>query len=387
MWSFISPEVVFGEDALSRLDELQGERAFIATDKNMVKMGFAQRVKDTLSRAGIECAVFDEVEPDPSIETVRKGADVIRDYAPDWVIGLGGGSVIDAAKAIWVLYERPDIQPAEINPFTTLGLRKKARMIAIPTTSGTGSDTTWAVVLTDTSEGRKLAVGSQEAHADISIVDPEFAMEMPPDLTADTGMDALTHAIEGYTSGWRNDFSDGLCLKAIQLVFQYLPLAYNNGQDREAREKMHNAASIAGLAFGNSMAGLAHSTGHSLGAVFHVPHGRAVSLFLPYTIEFSAGIAAGRYEEIAYFLGLEDTDGKKATASLARAVRDLAARLNRPATLKDLPITSEMLESSISKLVENAEMDTCTVTAARIATAGEIEKLFRYAYEGKTVDF
>jgi len=369
MWYFISPEIVYGEDALSRLDELEGKRTFIVTDKQIVSIGFADRVRERLSQAGMECRVYDEVESEPSIETVKKGAESARIYGPDWIVGLGGGSVMDAAKSIWVLYERPDIEPAEINPFAPLGLRKKARLITIPTTSGTGSDCNWGLVLTDTSEQRKLGLGSHEAHADIAIVDPVFVIGMSPQLTADTGMDALTHAIEGYTSNWKNDFCDGLCLKAVQLVFQYLPRSYHNGQDEEAREKMHNAASIAGLGFGNSMAGLAHSTGH------------------PYTIEFTATVAADYYAEIAHLLKLEHTEIEKAAFSLAQAVRQLAQNINQPLTIKDLGISNSSFENSLPKLVSNADMDTQTVTSARIPTTDEFEKLFRYAYDGKTVDF
>jgi len=387
MWYFISPEIVYGEDALSRLDDLDGKRVLIVSDKQIAGIGFTDRVIEHLSQAGIDYQVYDEVEAEPSIETVKKGAEAARTYEPDWIIGLGGGSVMDAAKAIWVLYERPDIEPAEINPFSPLGLRKKARLIAIPTTSGTGSDCTWGIVLTDTSENRKLALGCREAHADIAIVDPLFVTGMPPQLTADTGMDALTHAIEGYTSNWKNDFCDGLCLKAIQLVFQYLPRAYNDGKDEEAREKMHNAASIAGLGFGNSMAGLAHSTGHSLGAVFHIPHGRTVGLFLPYTIEFTAVVAADYYAEIAHLLKLEHMEAEQTAFSLAQAVRQLARSINQPLTIKDMGISRNNFDNSLPKLVSNADTDTQTVTSARIPTAEEFEKLFRYAYDGKTVDF
>ena len=386
MWYFISPEVVFGEDAISHIDELVGRRAFVVTDINMVNMGFSEQVKEHLSIAGIECQVFCDVEPEPSIETVRKGAEVANSYGPDWIVGLGGGSVIDAAKAIWVLYERPDIQPEEINPFDHLGLRKKARLITIPSTSGTGSDTNWGLVLTDTNEGRKLGLGCREVHADIAIVDPKFAMSMPAELTADTGMDALTHAIEGYTSGWKNDFSDGMCLKAMHLIFEFLPRAYRDGKDKEAREKMHNAASIAGLGFGNSMASIAHSAGHSLGALFHIPHGRAVGLFLPYTIEFAADISTSNYSEIAHFLKL-DTESRSAVVSLLEAIRSLSRDINQPLTIKDMGISYDSFERSLSKLVSYADNDTQTVTSARIPTTDEFEKLFCYAYHGKKVDF
>jgi alcohol dehydrogenase class IV len=219
------------------------------------------------------------------------------------------------------------------------------------------------------------------------IIDPVFVNSMPQQLTADTGIDALTHAIEGFTSGWKNDFCDGLCLKAIQLVFQYLPRVYHNGQDEEAREKMHNAASIAGLGFGNSMLGLAHSMGHSLGAVFHIPHGRAVGLFLPYTVEFTANVSATYYAEITHLLKLEQTGAEDAAYSLAQAIRQLEQNINQPLTIKDLGISRDSFESSLPKLVSNADMDTQTVTAARVPTSTEFERLFRYAYDGKSVDF
>jgi alcohol dehydrogenase class IV len=386
MWFFSSPEIVFGEDALSYLSEIDGQRALIVTDQNMVRLGFVELVAEQLKQAGMEYQVFAEVEPDPALETVKRGAQAALAYEPDWIVGLGGGSAMDAAKAVWVLYERPDMEPDEISPIETLGLRKKARLITVPTTSGTGAEATWALVLTDTKERCKLGLGSRENVADIAIVDPVFAAELPPQLTADTGMDALTHAVEGYTCTWRNDFSDGLCLKAIELVFDHLPRAYEKG-DREAREKMHNAACIAGLGFGNAMAALAHSLGHSLGAVFHVPHGRAVGLFLPYTIEFVVRGGGTHYAEIARFLGLAVESEEDGAASLASAIRGLLKRLSQPGTIGELGISSAEFEAGLTKLVENAENDSCAVTSSRIPSAEEFERLYRYAFEGRAVDF
>jgi len=386
MWFFASPEIVFGEDALSYLSEIEGKQALIVTDENMVRLGFADKVIGHLKEAGIEARVFAEVEPDPSLETVKRGAQAALDYEPDWIVGLGGGSSMDAAKAVWVLYERPDMEPEAISPIETLGLRKKARLITIPTTSGTGAEATWAIVLTDTEMRRKLGLGSRENMADIAIVDPALATTMPPQLTADTGMDALTHAIEGYTCTWHNDFSDGLCLKAVKLVFDYLPRAYEKG-DLEAREKMHNAACIAGLGFGNALAALAHSLGHSLGAVFHVPHGRAVGLFLPYTIEFSVRGGKTRYAEIARFLGLPAGSEEEGAASLVTAIRGLLKKLDQPSIIGELGISPDEFEAELTKLVENAENDSCTVTSTRIPSTEEFERLFRYAYEGRNIDF
>jgi alcohol dehydrogenase class IV len=387
MWYFVSPEVVFGEDALAHLDELVGKRALLVTDKNIVKAGFADRVLGHLKKAGIEYRTFDEVEPEPDLKLVEKGALIARDYKPDWLIGLGGGSAIDAAKAIWVLYERPDISPDQINPFEYLGLRKKAKLITIPTTSGTGSDTNWGLVLTDTVEKRKLGVGAREIHADLAIVDPVFAMSMSKQLTADTGMDALTQAIEAYTSRWKNDFSDGLSLKAIQLIFEYLPRAYSDGRDSVAREKMHNAASITGLAFGNSMAALAHSTGHAFGPIFKIPHGRAVGMFLPYAIEFSASVAQKDYAEIAHLLKLRNTEGQAAVNDLIYAIRELAKSIDQPLSIKDMGISRADFKTSLPTIVAHADMDTQTVTSARIPSTAEFERFFWCAYDGKTVDF
>ena len=214
MWFFRSPEIFFGEDALDELAEIEGHRALIVTDENMVALGFVQQVRAKLSQAGIESAVYAEVEPNPSMDTVSRGGQMARAYGPDWIVGLGGGSCVDAAKSVYILYERPDLAPDGVAPVGKLGLRRKARLIAIPITSGTGAETTWPIVLTDEDERRKISVGHPENIPDIAIVDPAFVRELPPQITADTGMDVLAHAVEGYTSQWYNDFSDGLCLKA-----------------------------------------------------------------------------------------------------------------------------------------------------------------------------
>ena len=266
MWFFRSPEIIFGDGALDHLDELQGNHAFIVTDGVLAGLGFVDRVVEKLENAGISHTTFAEVEPQPSLQTVRRGAAAMLENSPDWIIGLGGGSCMDAARAMWILYECPDLDPAEINPFDHLGLRTKAKLMCIPTTSGTGSEAGYGVVLTDTEAQRKLTLGSREATADLAIVDPQFTEHLPPAVTVDTGIDVLTHAIEGYTCTWANDFTDGPCLKAVHLVFRYLPRVVEHGaDDMEAREKMANAATIAGLALGNSTVALAHALGHSAG--------------------------------------------------------------------------------------------------------------------------
>lgn len=389
MWFFRSPEIVFGEDALDYLAEIQGRKAFIVTDENIVALGFVEKVQAKLAQAGIDAAVFADVEPNPSMQTTQRGAEAATAYGPDWIVGLGGGSCVDAAKSIWILYERPDLAPDEVAPIGSLGLRQKARFIAIPTTSGTGAETTWPIVLSDTAERRKLSVGHPENIPDIAIVDPIFVSELPSQITADTGMDALTHAVEGYTSQWRNDFTDGLCLKAIQLVFDYLPRAYENGgNDPTAREKMHNAGTIAGLGFGNSMAAMAHGLGHSLGALFPVPHGRAVGLFLPYTVEFTVrGDLPTRYAEIARFLGLPAASEAEGAASLVQAIRDLARRIGQPISLQEAGISRQDFEAQLSKLIDNALNDSAMIVGLRFPEEKEAEQVCRYAFEGKTIDF
>jgi alcohol dehydrogenase class IV len=387
MWYFVSPEIVFGEGALDALDELEGRRALVVTDATLVELGLVDKVRTHLDRTGVEVHVFDAVEPDPSVQTVGRGVQVAQEVRPDWIIGLGGGSPMDAAKAIWVLYERPDLQAAEINPFVSLHLRQKARLITIPTTSGTGAEVTWAIVLTDPEERRKMGLGNRENVADIAVVDPAMAAGMPPELTADTGLDALTHAIEGYTCTWHNDVSDGLCVCAVRAVLQYLPRAVADGSDVEARERMHNAATCAGLGFGNALASIAHAMGHVLGAVFHVPHGRAVAIFLPYTIEFGAGEAPDRFAHLAALLGCTQAGGEKGARALAGCVRNLCHEVSNPTSVSEAGIAREAYEAQLDKMVDDAFNDTQMIAAARPPSYEELRRLFLCAYEGQPVDF
>ncbi len=388
MWFFNSPEVVYGEDALGYLEELPGQKALIVTDPVLHKLGFTTRIQRHLQKAGIASTVFAEVEPEPSLQTVQQGAEVLRSLQPDWIIGLGGGSALDAAKAMWALYERPDIEAETISPTFHLGL-SKAKLIAIPTTSGTGSEATWMIVLTDLAQKRKLGLGNRELMPTIAIVDPILTQHLPAKITADTGIDVLTHAIEGYTNNFRNDFCDGLCLKAVQLVFDYLPRAVANGvEDSEAREHMANAATIAGLGFGNSYAGLAHAMGHSLGAYFKVPHGRTVGLFLPYTMEFTAQRGLSRYADIAHFIGLTDSrDETIATAMLVEEIRRLERTVEQPITVGELGIAEGDFRAALATIVPNAEIDISILAAPRMPETTELTQLFEYAYSGKRIDF
>jgi alcohol dehydrogenase class IV len=309
-------------------------------------------------------------------------------FGPDWVIGLGGGSCQDAAKAAWFLYERPDIKLEEINPIEHYGLRSKARLLTIPTTAGAGAEVTAAAVLSVPDQHKKIELPTRELVADVTIVDPRFSMRMPPSLTADTGIDALTHAVEGYTSTLANDFSDGICLQAIQMIFEYLPRAVEKGSaDPEAREKMANAATMAGLAMTNSHIALCHSLGHSAGAVFKLPHGRITGLFLPYTIEFGGNGGVGRYLHIAQCLGLSANDEIQAAPQVADCIRDLMGRVGLPLTLQAAGIARLDFEEKLELLAENAQADLSIATSRRIPGWNELQRLFEYAYLGKKVDF
>lgn len=390
MWYFRSPEIVFGPDSLDHLTYLEGQRAFIVTDAVLESLGFVQRVQEKLREAGIDSQVFTDVEAEPTIAAIQQGAAAMSAYRPDWVVGLGGGSAMDAAKAMWILYENPETDILAVNPFEPLGLRRKARLIAISATSGTGAEATWAIVLTDPADQRKVGLGSPENLPDIAIVDPALAVTMPPQLTADTGMDALTHAVEGYTSSWHNDFADGLCLQAIRLIFKYLPRAVADGGDAEAREKMHNAAAIAGLGFINSMCSLAHALGHSLGSVHGLPHGRAVGLFLPYTIQFNANDTATptRYHHIAQLLGLPAGSPQEGAASLAQAIRELAAQIGQPLAIAEaLNLPFDAFERSLDVLVEHAESDTQIITTPRPPATADVRQLFIHAYHGHPINW
>jgi alcohol dehydrogenase class IV len=389
MWFFKAPEFYFGDSALSHLRELRGERAFIVTDANIVKLGLVDLVCRHLDVAGIAYEVFDEVEPDPSIQTVRRGAERMLATEPDWIIGLGGGSSMDAAKAMWILYERPDMEPEEINPWSELGLRQKARLITIPTTAGTGSESNYGIVLTDTEEHRKLTLGARESTPDLAIVDPAMTAHLPRQITADTGIDVLSHAIEAYSCNWSNDFTDGLAIQAARMVFHYLERAVNNGaEDPEAREKMANAAAIVGITLGNSSVALAHAYGHSAGAYFkQIPHGRITAIFLPATIEYITNGGVGRYQELAQALALPAETEEIAGRSLATAVRDLMRSIGLPVSLQDAGVTAAEMEPVLEEMVYHVEIDANTLQSRRMPETDEVEKLFAYAFDGREVDF
>lgn len=388
MWEFTSPrKIIFGEEALEYLKEIEGKKALIITGKTVRKLGFADKVSKCLEEAGIETQVFDEVEPEPSIETIVKGAELAREHGPDWLIGIGGGSNMDAAKAIWVLYERPDMEVGAISPLIKLGLGKKAHLICIPTTSGSGSEGTWATIITDSSGRVKLELASKELVPDIVILDPQFPKSMSPRLTADTGMDALVHSIEAYVNQWRNDFSDAMAIGAIKTIFEFLPRAYKNPEDIEAREKMHIAATMSGLAFGNAQAGIAHAMGHALGAVFKIPHGRTVGVLLPYVVKYGAKEAVERYAEIARAIGIEACTDEESVEKLVQAIKDLMKEVGLPLSIKDMGLDWGAFLGELDELVSRAIVSSESITNPRVPDEEECKKLFICAFNCEEVDF
>ncbi len=386
MWQFSSSEIVFGEDALSRLNEITGGKAFVVTDATIVGLGFLEYIREQLAPTGITIEIFDRVEPEPSIQTVLEAKQAITDFEPDLILALGGGSVLDAAKVAWLLYERPNIQLEEINIFSSYGVGR-SRLITIPTTSGTGADVTMGAVLTDPDQKRKIVIYAREFQPYLTIVDPIFAMAMPAQITADTGMDVVSHAVEAFGSPWHNDFSDGLAVEAMRLVLDYLPRAFADGTDTEAREHMHNASTIAGLAINNASVSLGHALAHSFGAIFSFPHGRVVGMLLPYSIEYTANGGGSRYSEMTRMLGFPMSNEVDGVTTLVKTIRKLAKKLHQPTSIRDLGISQADLAAAIPNLVCNAAEDHQMLTTLRVPDDRDLERLYWYAYEGETIDF
>jgi alcohol dehydrogenase class IV len=390
VWWFAIPKIVFGDDALLELETLKGKKALIITDKVINELGLAEKVSNLLCDNQWETAIWDGAVPDPKVSTVKEAANALTRVGADWIIAVGGGSVIDTAKAAWVLYERPDVKLDALTPFDELGLRAKARLICIPTTTGTGSEATKAIVIRDDETGRKFATINPELTPDIAILDPEFVVGLPKELTAYTGMDALTHAVEGYVSVWKNDFSDGSSLQAVKMVFEWLPKSIEDLSDLEAREKMLVAACLAGMSFGNSQAALAHSLGHSMGSVLRTHHGLSVGMALPYTIEFNCAEseeAASQYSELAGLLGIKEKDNVKTSMKFAAAIRELMTKVGSPTSFKEAGVKKKDFDDGLEKLVEFAMMDSSLTMNPRNTDSNEIRKLYEYMFDGKIVDF
>lgn len=383
-------DIYYGRGCLDTLKTLKGKKAIIVVGGgSMKRFGFLDKVESYLHEAGMETKLFENVEPDPSVETVMKGAAAMREFEPDWIVSIGGGSPIDAAKAMWAFYEYPDVTFEQLcTPFSFPELRQKAKFLAIPSTSGTATEVTAFSVITDYQKGIKYPLADFNITPDVAVVDPELAETMPPQLTANTGMDALTHAVEAYVSTLHSPFTDPLALKAIQMVFDYLPASYEG--DMAAREQMHYGQCLAGMAFSNALLGIVHSMAHKTGAAFstgHIPHGRANAMYLPYVIEFNAKADQSRYADIARYVGLQGNNDAELVDALCNKIREYNKKFDIPATLKEFGIDEAEFKQKLPEVAKNAVGDACTGSNPRSITPAEMEKLFTCIYYGEKVDF
>lgn len=385
-------DIYHGKGSLSELKNLKGSKAMVVVGGgSMKRQGFLDKVVGYLKEAGMEVQLFEGVEPDPSVETVMKGAEAMRAFGPDWIVSMGGGSPIDAAKAMWTFYEYPEVTFEDlIVPFNFPKLRTKAKFVAIPSTSGTATEVTAFSVITDYKTGVKYPLADFEITPDIAIVDADLVENLPVKQVAYTGMDALTHAIEAYVSTLHCPFTDPLALQAIEMVFDYLPASYR--QNKEAREQMHTAQCLAGMAFSNALLGIVHSMAHKTGAAFstgHIAHGCANAMYLPYVIRYNAKDpeAAKRYAEIARRVGLPGSSEKALINSLCEKINDFNVQLNIPKTLKEFGIDENEFKEKIAKISQLAVGDACTGSNPRSIDPEQMEKLFTCIYYGTEVDF
>ena len=383
MGSFIIPRKTFhGIGCIENLKEAEGKKAVIVTGNSSMKnTGYLDKSIDILKRIGIDSAVFDGVEPDPSIETVMKGVEVFNQEQPDLIVGLGGCSAIDAAKAMWVLYEYPDTKFEDIiPPFTIKPLRNKAKFIAIPSTSGTGTEVTCVAVITDRKKGVKYPLVSYEICPDIAIVDGALCKTMPPNVTANTGMDALSHDCEAYVATLANNYTDPLAAESVRMIFQNLPKVYNDGNDLEVRQVMHDASCLAGMSFTNAILGIIHSMAHQLGGMFGVPHGRANALLMPNVIRYNSK-STDKYSNLAQVVG------RSTAEEFAQEIEKLRKNVGVEDSLKEYGIEENIWQEKLDTITQNAMNDPCTGTNPRKPTLEDIKKIYECCYEGKCVDF
>lgn len=395
-------DLYHGKGSLEELKSLTGKRAIVVVGGGSMKRnGFLDKAVDYLKEAGMEVQLFENVEPDPSVDTVMRGAKAMAEFKPDWIVAMGGGSPIDAAKAMWVFYEYPDTSFEDlITPFSFPTLRTKAKFCAIPSTSGTATEVTAFSVITDYENGIKYPLADFNITPDVAIVDPALAETMPQKLTAHTGMDAMTHAIEAYVSTLHCDYTDPLALHAIKLIHNNLKKSYDG--DMIARDTMHNAQCLAGMAFSNALLGIVHSMAHKTGAAFsggHIIHGCANAMYLPKVIKYNSKNeeAAERYAEIARFIDLKGETIEELVDALIAELRSMNDQLNIPQAIKNYGPGGVKADESIidekefmDKLPEtakNAIADACTGSNPRIPTQEEMEKLLVAVYYDKDIDF
>ncbi len=376
MWYFRSPEIVFGEDSLSFLASLDVKRAAIITDRKLMGTDIPERVRRALPK-GAESIIVGDVSEEPPLSEMTTHSVRISEFAPDWFLAVGGGSAMDTAKILFFLYERPDLTVYDITPLVPLGLRKKSRLIAIPTTSGTGSECTWAAVLSEESEKRKHELASPEILPDYAVLDPSLVVSLPLEQTRNTASDAIAHAVEAYGSTWHNPFSDAMAEKALELVLGNIEGVIKDPRDLKYRNLVHVGASMAGLAFSNSQIGLVHAMGHSLGALFKVPHGKAVGLFLPYVAEFNYDACPERYDRLNRLV-----PDRYRAERLPGSLRNMLKAIGQVRTVKEAGIGEKEYLSSLDDLVTLASESTGMVTNPKDSNSTDLRNLFMKAYGG-----
>ncbi len=408
-WFKVPNKIYFEAGSLSYLEKMPNiSRAFIVTDPGMVELGYVDKVLYHLRKREkyVHSEIFSDVESDPSFDTIKRGVEMINEFKPDVLIAIGGGSAIDAAKGMWLFYEHPDAD-LEGMKLKFMDIRKrtykfpklgnKAQLVAIPTTSGTGSEVTSFAVITDKENEKKYPLADYELTPDVAIIDPDLVMTLPKTITADTGMDVLTHAIEAYVSNMASDYTDGLAEKAVELVFKNLRTAYNDGSNRTAREKMHNASTIAGMAFTNAFLGVCHSMAHKIGGEFHLPHGRINAILLPYVIKYNGVdnptkfvsfpkyefyIAKHKYADLSRRMNFPAYTDDEGLESLIREVRKLDDDLGIPKSFKDAGIDEKEFLEKVDMIADRAFEDQCTSSNPRVPLVPEIKQMLLDSYYG-----
>ncbi|MDX5629296.1 MULTISPECIES: iron-containing alcohol dehydrogenase [unclassified Brenneria] len=373
----IPRDITYGENAMERLATLRGSRAALVTGgSSMKRHGFLAQAEKLLNQAGMDCLLIDNVEPNPSVATVQRGAKAMLEFQPDWIVAIGGGSAIDAAKVMWCFYEHPHLTLADILPVGSMPpLRNKAKFVAIPSTSGSASEITAFSVITDTESHIKYPIVAADMVPDIAILDPAIPATCPPHITAHSGMDVLTHALEAYVSTAATSFTDPYALEAIRLVFENLETAYLSPDNMQARFHMHNASALAGIAFTNASLGIIHSLAHKIGGEFGVTHGLANAIMLPYVIQFNRHWTS-KYQQIEKRFGI---------INLASAIRDLNHRLNIPDTFREcdeVDFSEEKFNKVLDRMSQNALEDPCTLTNPGNPQVEDMKELYTVSYYG-----
>jgi alcohol dehydrogenase class IV len=383
----IPRDIYYGEGSLEILKSIQGKRASIVIGgQSIKKSGYLDKIESYLREAGFETRLIEGVETDPSVKTVQDGAKKMQEFGPDWIIAVGGGSPIDAAKVMWTFYERPELTFEEIKaPTPVPALRNKARFIAISTTSGTGTDVSPFSIITDRETGTKYPVFGYDITPDIAIIDPELTYSMPTDIVAYTGMDVLTHGIEAYVSTMNTPLTDPLAMQSIKMTVKNIEKSFAG--DKQARGAMHYAQAMAGMAFSNAFLGIVHSLAHKSGAVLHIPHGCANAIYLPYVIDFNKKADGSRFADIARMLRLAGNTHDELIDSLTDLIRRLNKAMDIPLTLREFGVTEAEFEKHVDQMAAAAIHDPCTPSNPREVSVEDLKKLYIAAFKGEKVNF